>query len=382
MYRRFSFCVAIFIVTLLSSALFGLCACSQVKVKSSYEVNPLDETLNKKNNYHVDKYGSCKLSDTSAWSGEYIRNTFIVNEKQNAKPSNKNRCVVDYSTYVNVVQEWIETSGKSANRWLQYGDTGCNFVIASSGPEYNSSFDIVDCVYEDGEIIVYIKLIYASRTDFTTVAIPTNLPVDTPVKWQICHEKTEGKWVSWDKPMIYLYPEEKTEMSVVLGGDVDDVTASYPKYENGWNVIANPDGSLVDMHTGRNLYGLYYERKSKDNVVVSDEGFVVAGQDSVSFLEDKLAVLGLNELEAEEFIVYWLPRLESNEYNYIRFATQEEIEKLLPLEVSPKPDSTIRVLMFFKGIEEPIPVKEQQLNTPERTGSVLVEWGGGEIDML
>ncbi len=55
------------------------------------------------------------------------------------------------------------------------------------------------------------------------------------------------------------------------------------------------------------------------------EGFVVKGNQTIQFLEEKLAVLGLNERESEEFIVYWLPKLQKNEYNYIRFATLEEI---------------------------------------------------------
>ena len=96
-------------------------------------------------------------------------------------------------------------------------------------------------------------------------------------------------------------------------------------------------------------------------------------------MEEKLNVLGLNEREAEEFIVYWLPRLQQNEYNYIRFATTDEVNKNMPLEFSENLDTLIRVLMIYKGIEEPIKVKEQKLTSPKRTGFVVVEWGGSEI---
>ena len=51
----------------------------------------------------------------------------------------------------------------------------------------------------------------------------------------------------------------------------------------------------------------------------------------------------------------------------------------MPLEVSPNPDSIIRVLMTYKGLKSPINVKEQVLETPNRDGFVLVEWGGTEI---
>ena len=97
------------------------------------------------------------------------------------------------------------------------------------------------------------------------------------------------------------------------------------------------------------------------------------------FLEEKLSILGLNEREANEFIIYWLPRLEKNEYNYIRFASISEIDKIMPLEVSPQPDTIIRVLMEFKGLNKEIKVKEQELSKVNRNGFVLVEWGGTEL---
>lgn len=180
-----------------------------------------------------------------------------------------------------------------------------------------------------------------------------------------------------EKPIIYLYPETNTEISVKLG-KAENITCSYPEYKNGWNVIANPDGTLIDNNTGRKLYSLYWEGIQSEPINF-EEGFVVAGKDSIQFLEKKLAILGLNEIEAEEFIVYWLPKLESNKYNFIRFQTEEEINNNMPLEITPKPDTVIRIVMEFKGIENPIQIQEQKLITPQRTGFTVVEWGGTEI---
>ena len=179
------------------------------------------------------------------------------------------------------------------------------------------------------------------------------------------------------KPIIYLYPEEITDLTIKLG-KTENITCSYPEYNNGWNVIVNTDGTIVDKNTGRKLYSLYWEGIQSEPISF-EEGFVVKGTDSMQFLEEKLAILGLTEIEAEEFIVYWLPKLQENEYNYIRFATIDEINKNMPLEFSVEPDTIIRVLMQFKGLENPIKVQEQKLETPERTGFVAVEWGGTEI---
>ena len=180
------------------------------------------------------------------------------------------------------------------------------------------------------------------------------------------------------KPIIYLYPTEETQVNVQLGNK-ERITCSYPKYTIGWNVIAQPNGDLKDIDTNKNLYSLYYE---SDNVVefkVEKDGFVVKGEDSAEFLEEKLKILGLTDREAEEFIIYWLPKLEANKYNYIRFATREEIDANMPLTIKPEPDTTIRVLMEYKGLENSIKVEEQSLETPERKGFVAVEWGGTEI---
>ena len=179
-----------------------------------------------------------------------------------------------------------------------------------------------------------------------------------------------------EKPMIYLYPEEETEVSVQLGKP-ELLTTTYPKYNNGWQVLAKPDGTLNDKF-GREFYGLYWEGVGSA-ASVHEDGFVIPGADSAKFLEEKLAVLGLTEREANEFIVYWLPKLESSPYNYIRFETRDEIENYMPLEVSPKPNSTIRIIMDYKPLSEPIEVSEQQLETPIRTGFTVVEWGGTQI---
>ena len=180
------------------------------------------------------------------------------------------------------------------------------------------------------------------------------------------------------KPIIYLYPQKTQELSVKLGYK-DKITVSYPKYTTGWNIVAQPNGDLIDLNTNKHLYSLYYESDAVYKFKVEKDGFIVKKEDITQFLEDKLLILGLTYKEAEEFIIYWLPILQRNNYNYIRFATIEEINQNMPLEFSVQPDSLIRVLMTYKGLNRPIEVEEQQLEIPDRTGFVAVEWGGTEI---
>ena len=179
------------------------------------------------------------------------------------------------------------------------------------------------------------------------------------------------------KPVIYLYPTEKTKLTVTLGKP-QDLTCTYPHYENGWDVTAFPDGKLIDNKTNRELYCLYWEGTG-NNTQELTEGFVIKGTDTSAFLEEKLAILGLSETEAEEFIIYWLPKLQKNEYNLIRFATMEEINREMPIEFSAEPDTLIRVLMQYKPLKSNINIKEQKLTKVYRNGFTVVEWGGCEI---
>ncbi len=179
------------------------------------------------------------------------------------------------------------------------------------------------------------------------------------------------------KPIIYLYPEKEIEVDVKLG-NINNVTTIYPKYNDGWKVIAKPDGTLIDKNTGRSLYSLYWEGKNYPGSQ-TNEGFVVKGEDTASFLEEKLEILGLNEREAEEFIIYWLPQMEHNKYNYIKFADRSVIDNYMPLEITPKPDTLIRVMMEFMPLDEKINVKEQKLEKVERKGYTAVEWGGSNL---
>lgn len=181
------------------------------------------------------------------------------------------------------------------------------------------------------------------------------------------------------KPIIYLYPEELMGVNVILGKP-ENIICSYPQYYDGWSVMAYPNGDLVDEKTGRELYSLYYECIGTHSFELARTGFVVAKEDTISFLEEKLEILGLTEHEAEEFIIYWLPRLMQNEYNYIRFASQDEIEEIMPLTIVPAPDTTIRVLMYFTGLDSEIEISEQKLTPVTREGFTVVEWGGAELD--
>jgi hypothetical protein len=59
--------------------------------------------------------------------------------------------------------------------------------------------------------------------------------------------------------------------------------------------------------------------------------------------------------------------MEDNKYNLIRFETTEEQNENMPLNITPIPDTVIRVMMDWKAIDESIEIPEQHLITPERS---------------
>ena len=183
-----------------------------------------------------------------------------------------------------------------------------------------------------------------------------------------------GNPIVYRKPVIYLYPEETTEVSV----EVDcPLTVTYPTYNEGWTVTAEPDGTLTNHADGREYSYLFWEGEGYGEMDFSD-GFVVKGEDTVSFLQDKLSEMGMTPREYNEFIVYWLTYMQDNPYNLISFQWDNYAESA-KLNITPEPDNMLRVFMAFKALDEPVEVPEQELSVLNREGFTVVEWGGTEV---
>ena len=249
-------------------------------------------------------------------------------------------------------------------------------------PCSTSSIQPVDYVIQNGKLIVtvqfkascggcmpeynYFLLELPKKADFVQVEYRDHALNDPRCPQDVAY-----------KPILYFYPKEKTDIEVQLG-NANLLTTTYPLYENGWKFTAYPDGTLKDPKTNREYYALFWEGDQHPSSV-HEEGYVVKGKDCLSFLEEKLSILGLTNREANEFIIYWLPQLERNTYNYIYFESMTEINQYMPLTITPTPDSMIRIQMDYLPLEEKIPVKEQKLKTPKRNGFTVVEWGGSII---
>lgn len=176
------------------------------------------------------------------------------------------------------------------------------------------------------------------------------------------------------KPVIYLYPTQKTDIEVVLDFN-GALTTTYPKYNNGWSVTASPDGTLTANE--REYYCLFWEGKPNVEYDLT-KGFCIKGEETEEFLEKSLKELGLTDKEANEFIIFWLPKMENNKYNIISFQDELYTENA-KLNVTPAPDTVIRVFMAWKASDEFKEMEAQALTSLKRNGFTLVEWGGTQI---
>lgn len=190
--------------------------------------------------------------------------------------------------------------------------------------------------------------------------------------YNVYYNKANFEYITAGKPVIYLYPQKETDVNVEVSFD-GNFTFTYPEYNDGWTVIARPDGTIT---SGATEYPyLFWEGKVLNYTPIFNEGFLVSKKETVSFLEEKLEILGLNEKERADFITYWAPQLIKNDFNIIKFDTEEYASKV-SLSITPNPDSIIRGFMVYKVANGNENIKKQELVKVQRKGFVAVEWGG------
>ena len=204
------------------------------------------------------------------------------------------------------------------------------------------------------------------------------------------------------KPVMYFYPQKETKVDVKFNTKMD-LTVDIPRYseQSGWSVLAKPNGELLDLQPkltdcnkfSSNRVGQEYAKESCENNSypyiywagnTSKEypniqtGFVATKGELGQKLREKLTFIGLNKKETDDMLEYWLPQMLSKNSNYYRFSLLQnnELDKLFPLQIFPKPDSTIRVFLDWDYANDKIQINEQNLIQYKRGNFAMVEWGG------
>lgn len=260
-----------------------------------------------------------------------------------------------------VVEDLNDGSSKEIVKW----NNSYNYDIYLSG--YYTRDDLDKLNEPDKKEGLYLVIYYQSKIgdNYGMEYCYTGSEIVTyPIK-----EEMGGR----AKPVLYLYPTEETKVTVRFLHP-EYLTTTYPKYNKKWQVVASPNGDLLDSNN-KYYYALYWD-EVRHHEVSFDEGFYVTKENAINFLEEKLTLIGLNPRERNEFIMYWLPILENNNQSLVYFELTEERELNNKLIIEPTPDSLLRVNIHIKKVNEKINIKEQQLESFERVGFTAVEWGG------
>ena len=171
------------------------------------------------------------------------------------------------------------------------------------------------------------------------------------------------------KPAVYLYPLQKSKISVVV--DLKGVIAkSEPSYYKGWEVIAEPNGLI----NGKYDY-LFYEAQL-NQLQLPKEGWVVEYKELENWFNLNLKKLGLNAKEISQFKEYWLAELPSAKYYEIKLLEDNFLKENMNLVISPTPMTIIRRNFYFRPLESQVILEQPNIITPERKGFTVVEWGG------
>lgn len=179
------------------------------------------------------------------------------------------------------------------------------------------------------------------------------------------------------KPVIYLYPEEETEVDVHVNINGID-PFFYPEYNNGWKCTAQPDGTLTINDASYNY--LFWEATGADHLMSLNlhKGFVVDAENVIPFLEKKLSLAGLTPKEQTDFITYWGPIMTKHDHNYVRFIFNEDCDKFAKLEITPKPDNLYRIYILTAPVSADYSATGQEITPINRSGFTAIEWGGQE----
>lgn len=175
------------------------------------------------------------------------------------------------------------------------------------------------------------------------------------------------------KPVIYLYPQTPTEVSVKVGAAV---SKSDPQYSlNGWqNVLALPSSHL--FYQDKEYPSLYWEGLGFGVYPTITFGTIVPQAQVVSTIRQQLAAQGFTPQETSDFLDFWQSRLPSTPYVRLSWLNTEQMNQLAPLSISPRPTTLIRTFLDFQGLDAPEQLQPQHFTAPSRQGFTVVEWGG------
>ena len=268
------------------------------------------------------------------------------------------------------------------------------FNINSDGKQKNKvlySFDKKEHEdYLDNNNKLYIKLkpgvhnfqFYYNDQYFEIYADSLEILPQHSDYYEIRFESSEFPSVV-EKPVIYLYPESHINFSIQVNPK-GKLGFTYPQYDEEWKGEVDPNGNIKIENNEYNY--LFWESSQSINLNQIDlnKGAIVKGEETLNFLENQLNKFGFTTKEKADFITFWGPQLQKNDFNYIYFVLNNEADIFAELTVNPEPKNIYRFYMLTSQIENPNDfyyLEPQLIESINRTGFTVFEWGGSKIDI-
>jgi len=183
------------------------------------------------------------------------------------------------------------------------------------------------------------------------------------------------------KPVIYLYPEENTDVSVRLQAK-GDLTFTYPEITSGWDFSCDPDGTL--RKEGSTYRYLFWESEQTipSELFAKNSGKIAKGHEASEYLEMQMKQFGMTSEERADFITFWGPILQTKSNLYIYLLFNEVCDEFASLDITPKPTEIGRFYVLWAEVPDDYnpPLETQTVPRMKRDGFTVLEWGGAEVD--
>lgn len=172
-------------------------------------------------------------------------------------------------------------------------------------------------------------------------------------------------------------------MSVIVKPLVSGIIKNeIPKLDTGfWRITAYPDGRIMTNDS------LIYNKISYSYTAADQSdpirGYVVEKSRLADTLTEYAGKIGLNSHELTDFVSFWTSELNKipSPYYFISHYDKESAAKIMSFDISPKPETFIQVVMYFKPINYPYSVLPPIFEpVPLRNGFTAVDWSG-KIDL-
>ncbi len=203
---------------------------------------------------------------------------------------------------------------------------------------------------------------------------------DKANRYFICRneEMLQSLLSQFAEPLIYVYPEHASQITVSLGSNTWISSAAPPDFQKSWTFQATPTGLLKFPDPAKPMRFIFWEGRGPKFPKFPSSGVLLSSSQVDSYLSQQLPKFGLNVREIEDFKKYWVPALSKTPFVLVDFLLQEEVEAYIPLSVSAPIQNQIRIYINFRPLQtgdKIFPIKEfRPILRPQK--NLLVEWGG------